>query len=171
MLQKLLTLAATSLIVSLDSFVAGFSVSLNKRQNATLPAVVALVTFAMCVATTLVGFALQGVLDEYVNTLSAVILILLAVTNLLKEEDNAVSMQALTLPECAAVGVAVGLDASVANLSLALTGYGIIAPVVFAVTHYFTVLIGQLLAGRITMKNTNVFSAVVLLVLAISKFI
>ena len=170
-MQKLLTLAITSVVVSLDSFVAGFSVSLNKRRNSTLPAVVALVTFVMCVITTFVGYALQGILDEYVNVLSAVILTLLAVMNLLKEDENSINMQALTLYECAAVGVAVGLDASVANLSLALDGYGVIAPIIFAVTHYFTVLIGQVLAGKIEMRYSNVFSAAVLLVLAASKFI
>ena len=159
------------MVVSLDSFVAGFSVSLNKRRNSTLPAVVALVTFVMCVITTFVGYALQGILDEYVNVLSAVILTLLAVMNLLKEDENSINMQALTLYECAAVGVAVGLDASVANLSLALDGYGVIAPIIFAVTHYFTVLIGQVLAGKIEMRYSNVFSAAVLLVLAASKFI
>lgn len=170
-MQKLLTLAITSIVVSLDSFIAGFSVSLNKRQNAALPQVVALVTLVMCLITTFVGNALQSVLDEYVNVFSAVILTLLAITNLLKEEENTVGMQTLSLPECAAVGVAVGLDASVANFSLAVSGYGIAAPIVFAVTHYFTVLLGQLLAGRIAMKHTNVLSAGVLLLLAISKFI
>lgn len=170
-MQKMLTLALTAVIVSLDSFVAGFSVSLNKRQNITLPAVVALVTFAMCITTTFVGYALQGVLDDYVNVFGAIILVLLAVMNLLKQEDDEVSMQTLSLYECAAVGVAVGLDASVANLSLAVTGYGLIAPIVFAVTHYFTVLLGQVLAGKISMRHTNVFSAVVLIVLAISKFV
>lgn len=170
-MQMLLTLVITSLIVSLDSFVAGFSVSLNKRQNAALPAVVALTTFAMCLITTFVGYALQGILDEYVNVLSGVILATLGVINLLKEDENASGMQTLTFNECIAVGVAVGMDASVANLSLALVGYGIIAPVVFAVTHYFTVLAGQLIAGKVALANTNVFSAVVLFALAISKFV
>ena len=171
-MRSILSLAITSLIVSLDSFVAGFSVSLNKRQNVTLPAVVALVTFVMCAATTLLGYALKGVLDNYVNTFSAIILLFLAVTTLLKtDDDTVIAMQALGLRECVAVGVAVGLDASVANLSLAVTGYGLIAPIVFAVTHYFTVLLGQTLAGKIVMKHTNVFSAVVLFVLAISKYL
>lgn len=169
-MQKLLTLALTSIIVSLDSFVAGFSVSLNKRQNSTLPAVVSLVTFVMCAITTFVGNALQGILDEYVNVLSAIILVVIAVINLLKEEDDSISMQPLRLSECAALGVAVGMDASVANLSLAIEGYGLIAPIVFAVTHYFTVLLGQLLAGKIAIRHTNAFSAAVLFVLAVSKF-
>ena len=126
----------------------------------------------MCVVTTLLGYALQGVLDNYVNTFSAIILIFLAVTTLLKtEDDTEIAMQALGLRECVAGGVAVGLDASVANLSLAVTGYGLIAPIVFAVTHYFTVLLGQMLAGKIVMKHTNVFSAVVLFVLAVTKYI
>ncbi len=170
-MQKILTLMLTSVIVSLDSFVAGFSISLNKRQNAVLPATVALVTFVMCVITTFVGYALQEILNDYVNVFSAVILVLLAVTNLLKQEDTAVNMQQLTLYECVTMGIAVGLDASVANLSLAVDGYGIVAPVVFAVTHYFTVLLGQKLAGKIAMQHTNVLSAVVLFVLAVTKFI
>lgn len=96
----------------------------------------------------------------------------LAATALLKaEDDTEIAMQALSSRECVAVGVAVGLDASVANLSLAVTGYGIVAPIVFAVTHYFTVLLGQTLAGKIVMKHTNVFSAAVLFVLAVTKYI
>ena len=170
-MQRILTLAVTSLVVSLDSFVAGFSMSLNKRRNATLPIVVALVTLIMCVVTTFVGHALQGLLNDYVDTFSALILVVLAVMSLLKKDDDSMSVQALTLPQCFALGVAVGLDASVANLSLALQGYGLIAPIVFAVTHYFTVLGGQLLAGKLIIPNTNVFSAVILFALAISKFI
>lgn len=170
-MQSFLMLAVTSLIVSLDSFVAGFSMSLNKRQNVMLPAIVALVTFTMCLATTLLGYVLQGVLDNYVDIFSAIILVALAITNLLKKEENIISMQALTLSECVALGVAVGLDASVANLSLAVSGYGVVAPIVFAVTHYFTVLAGQLLAGKVTLRNTKILSAVVLFVLAVTKFI
>lgn len=169
--QQILTLVITSLIVSLDSFVAGFSVSLNKRQNITLPAVVALVTLIMCLITTFIGKALQGIFDEYVDIFSAVILAALAVTSLLKTDDNNISMQSLSLCECVAVGVAVGLDASVANLSLAVAGYGVIAPIVFAVTHYFTVLMGQRLAGKLVVPNTNVFSAVILFALAVIKFL
>lgn len=170
-MQSILTLALTSLIVSLDSFVAGFSISLNRRRNATLPSVVALVTFAMCLATTFVGRALKGVLDDYVDAFSAFILAALAVTSLLRKDNELATAQALTLSECFNLGVAVGLDASIANLSLAVDGYGIIAPVVFAITHYFTVLAGQLLAGKLVLPNTNVFSAAVLLALAVSKFL
>ena len=170
-MQKLLTLVITSLIVSLDSLVAGFSVSLNKRQNVTLPAVVAFVTLVMCLVTTFVGYALKGALDDKVDLFSALILVTLAITNLLKSDDDTTGNRTLTFNECVVVGVAVGMDASVANLSLAIAGYGIIAPIVFAVTHYFTVLLGQRLAGKLVIPNTNVISAVILIALAISKFI
>lgn len=170
-MQEILLLMITAVIVSLDSFVAGFSVSLNKRQNMALPATVALITLLLCIVTTFVGNALAGLLDEYVNILSAVILTALAVFNIFKEDDNETNMQALTLSECVAIGVAVGMDASVANLSLAVDGYGVIAPVIFAVTHYFTVLLGQRLAGKIKIPCCNIIGAVVLFVLAAIKFI
>ena len=170
-MQKVLLLMITAVIVSLDSFVAGFSVSLNKRRNMTLPATVALITLVLCLVTTFVGNALAGLLDDYVNYLSAAILVVLAGFNLFKKDDGNVSMQSLTISECMAMGVAVGMDASVANLSLAVDGYGVTAPIIFAVTHYFTVLLGQKLADKIKIPYCNVFSAVVLLVLSAIKFI
>ncbi|MDE7454638.1 MAG: manganese efflux pump [Clostridia bacterium] len=171
-MQNVLTLIITAIIVSLDSFVAGFSISLNKRQNITLPAIVALVTFAMCLITTFIGYLLKGVLDTYVNIFSAVILVTLAIMNLIKkDEESAISMQEPSITECIVMGIAVGMDACIANLSLAVMGYGIIAPVVFAVMHYFTVFFGQRLAGKITLKHTNVFSAIILFALAVMKFV
>lgn len=170
-MSRLLTLILTSIVVSLDSFVAGFSLSLNKRQNAMLPAVVALVTLVMCLVTTFLGYALKDILNSYVDIFGAIILVTLAIVNLLKTEEDSINMQSFTFRECLAVGIAVGLDASVANLSLAVAGYGIVAPIVFAVTHYFTVFAGQKLAGRLVIPNTNVFSAVVLIALAIMKFV
>lgn len=136
-----------------------------------LPAVVALVTLVMCLVTTFLGYALKDILNSYVDIFGAIILVTLAIVNLLKTEEDSINMQSFTFRECLAVGIAVGLDASVANLSLAVAGYGIVAPIVFAVTHYFTVFAGQKLAGRLVIPNTNVFSAVVLIALAIMKFV
>lgn len=170
-MQMVLVLMITAVIVSLDSFVAGFSISLNKRQNAALPATVALITLILCLVTTFVGDALARLLDGYVDILSAVILTSLAVFNLFKDDGSQTKMQDLALSECMAIGVAVGMDASVANLSLAVDGYGIIAPIIFAVTHYFTVLLGQKMADKVTMPHCNVFSAVVLIAIAVTRLI
>lgn len=170
-MQRLLTLLSTALVVSLDSFVAGFSISINKRRNISLPATVALCTFVMCLISTILGMALRDVLDAYVNAFSATILITLALINIFKSDGSSQSMQAPSVTECIAIGIAVGMDACVANLSLTLEGYGLIAPIVFAVMHYFTVWLGQTLAGKVYMKYSNIFSAAVLIALAAVKFI
>ena len=92
-------------------------------------------------------------------------------SDLLKCDEDSVTMQPPALAECAAIGVAVGMDACVANLSLSVEGYGIIAPIVFAVTHYFTVWLGQTMAGKVYIKYSNIFSAAVLFTLAAVRII
>ena len=171
-MKNLLTIAVTAVIVSLDSFVAGFSLSLNKKANLMLPSAVALITLLLCIATTLVGELLQGYLGKVVDYFGASLLALLALLNLVKnDEDEQANLRAVTVTESLTIGVAVGMDAAVANLSLALLGVGLLAPLVFAITHFFTVLLGQVLARKIKLEHTNIFSAVILLVLAISKMI
>ena len=63
------------------------------------------------------------------------------------------------------------LYASIANLTLATGSTAFVAPIVFAVTHYFTVLLGQILARKIAIPKSNVFSAVILFALAITKIV
>lgn len=171
-MKNLLTIAVTAVIVSLDSFVAGFSLSLNKKANLVLPSAVALITLLLCLATTLVGELLQGYFGKVVDYFGAALLALLALVNLVKaDEDEQANLSTVRLSESLTIGVAVGMDAAVANLSLSLLGVGLLAPIVFAVTHFFTVLLGQLLARKVKLQHTNVFSAVILLVLAIFKMV
>ena len=171
-MKNLLTVAVTAVIVSLDSFVAGFSMSLNRKVGTTLPAAVALITLLLCLATTLVGRYLSGYVGQYVNYVAAALLLLLALYNLLKkDEDETARLKSVTVGESMTIGVSVGMDAAVANLSLSLNGVGLIAPIIFGVTHYFTVFLGQLLAQKVELKYSNYFSAAILLALAISKLI
>ena len=172
-MKNLLTIAVTAVIVSLDSFVAGFSLSLNKKANLVLPSAVALITLLLCLATTLIGEMLHGYLGKVVDYFGAALLALLALVNLVRndEGEQQANLSAVTLRDSLTIGVAVGMDAAVANLSLALLGVGLLAPIVFAVTHFFTVLLGQALARKVHLEHTNVFSAVILLALAISKMI
>ena len=169
-MKNLLTIAVTAVIVSLDSFVAGFSLSLNKKANLVLPAAVALITLVLCLATTLIGELLQGYLGKVVDYFGAALLALLALVNLVKSDGEQANLATVTLCESLVIGIAVGMDAAVANFSLALMGVGLLAPIVFAVTHFFTVLLGQILARKVKLEHTNVFAAVILLVLAITKF-
>lgn len=169
--MTVLTVATTAIIVSLDSFVAGFSLSLNKKANLALPSAVALITLLLCLVTSFVGSFLEKYLGKYVDYFGAAILALLAVVSLVKKDDENINLQTVTLAESCAIGFAVGVDAAVANLSLAASGIGLIAPLVFGVTHFFTVLLGQLLAKKVKLNHTNVFTAVILFALAIVKIV
>lgn len=171
-MKNLLTIGITAVIVSLDSFVAGFTLSLNKKANLMLPSAVALITLLLCLATTLIGTLLQGYLGRVVDYFGAGLLALLALISLVKDDEGEqANLSAVTLPESLTIGVAVGMDAAVANLSLSLLGVGLLAPVVFSITHFFTVLLGQVLAKKVKLEHTNIFSAVILLLLAISKMV
>ena len=171
-MKNLLTVAVTAVIVSLDSFVAGFSMSLNRKANTVLPSAVALITLLLCLLTTLIGRYLSQYIEQYVNYIAAALLALLALFNLFKkDEGEATRLKSVTLGESFTIGVSVGMDAAVANLSLSLNGVGLLAPIVFAVTHYFTVFLGQLLAQKVELKYSNFFSAAILLALAVSKLI
>ena len=179
-MKNLLTIAVTAVIVSLDSFVAGFSMSLNRKVGTTLPAAVALITLLLCLLTSFIGRYLSNYVEQYVNYIAAALLALLALFNLLKkDEEETARLKSVTLGESLTIGVSVGMDAAVANLSLSLGGatalslYGVslLAPIIFAVTHYFTVFMGQLLAQKVELKYSNYFSAAILFALAISKLI
>ena len=170
-MKNLLTIALTAVIVSLDSFVAGFSLVLNKKTNLVLPSAVALITLLLCLATTLIGELLQNYLGKVVDYFGASLLALLALVSLTNDDNEQTSLKNVTISESLTIGVAVGTDAAVANLSLALMGVGLLAPIVFAVTHFFTVLLGQTLAKKVKLQHTNIFSAVILLLLAVSKMV
>lgn len=171
-MQATIVLLSTAIIVSLDSFVAGFSLSLNKKANAVLPVAVALVTLLLCAATSVIGSVLADYLDGYADLFGAIVLFVLAIINLFKKDDDQTySLRQITLGESVTMGFAVGTDAAVANLSLAMQGMGVVAPIVFAVTHYFTVLIGQKLAGKVVIKNSNYLSAAALFILALAKIV
>lgn len=179
-MKNLLTIAVTAVIVSLDSFVAGFSMSLNRKANTTLPSAVALITLLLCLLTSIIGRYLSSYVEQYVNYLGAALLALLALMNLLKKEESETArLKSVTLAESLTIGVGVGMDAAVANLSLSfeeagalsIGGVALLAPIVFAVTHYFTVFLGQVMAQKVELKYSNYFSAAILLALAVSKLI
>lgn len=169
-MSEFLVIISTAIIVSLDSFVAGFSMSLNKRANS-LPAAVAIVTLILCLITTFIGSLLKNYLYQITDIFGASILVCLAVINLFKRDEQNTALKQSTLWENLAVGFAVGMDAAVANLSLAVDGYGIIAPLIFSVTHFFTVFAGQLLSKKITLEHTNIFVFIILLALAAMKLL
>lgn len=159
---------ATSVTVSIDSFFVGFSVSLEKQDHS-LPVTVAAVTYVMCLAASLFGQKLSGMLVDG-RYLGATILLMLAVFNLFKRDEQVHStsfLQNLT------TAVGVGTDGAAAALSLAIQCQGdvIFAPLLFATTHFAATLAGQTIAKNSSIQHGNVWTAIFLFVLSSMKFL
>ena len=169
--MKIATVALTAIVVSLDSFLAGFSMSLNKRPNTVLPSAVALITLLMCIASSFVGTLLSKYAQRATDYFGAALLFVLALTALLRKEESRFVLSEVTLIESLTIGVAVGMDAAIANFSFAGQGLQWITPIVFAATHYFAVALGQILAKKVYLQRTNVFSAIVLALLGVTKLL
>ncbi len=169
--MKFLTVAATAVAVSLDSFMAGFSLSLNKRPTTVLPSAVALITLLLCVAASVVGRALSLVSQQAFDYFGAALLLTLAVLSLLRKEERTHTLGDVSTAECLTIGLAVGMDAAIANLSFAAGDLQWVTPLVFALTHYLMVAVGQVMAKRVVLRHTNLFSAVILAVLAATKLL
>ncbi len=160
----------TAIAVSIDSFVVGFGVCLDKKSDLSLPAIVAIATLLLCGISTIVGAVLQKYLNNYVDQLSALLLFCLGVGNLNKS-DEFCTLQSLTTKECWAIGFTVGLDGAVANLSLALHNFGLLAPMTITIGHFVAVLLGQKLASKVQIEQANRLSAFTLIALALFKLV
>ncbi len=169
--MKMLTIAVTAIVVSLDSFMAGFSLSLNKRPSSVLPAAVSLITLLMCTVTTFVGAVISHYAESFTDIAGGVLLFILAAATLLKKENIGMCLTDVGIAESCAIGVAVGMDAAIANLSFAGELPALLTPIIFAVTHYLTVALGQVLAKKVQLVHTNIFSAVILAALAMTKLL
>lgn len=169
--MNILFVIFTAVCVSIDSFIAGFTLSINKRKSITLPLTVALVTFVMCLVAGIAATLLGGILAQYGSMLGATILVCLGIANLFRQ--NSQSLHSVSFLQCFAIGFGVGLDGAAATLSLVLQGMGnaLVISLIVAVTHFFTVFLGQQLATKnIPAKHTNVFAAVMFFALAALKF-
>lgn len=162
----------TAVTVSIDSFVAGFSLALNKQKTLTLPFTVAFITYLLCLAAVLTGSFLRQLLEGYQKYIGAAILFGLGACSLLKKDDKR-SFGEISLSQCMAIGFGVGLDGAAAALSLALQGIGdkTLLPVLFAATHFVTVYAGQKLATIVKPKKANEFSAAMFFGLGILKLL
>ncbi len=169
--MNILYIMATAFTVSIDSFIAGFSLSLNKRKKISLPVIVAIVTYALCLVASLAGTLLKDFLQNYVKIIGVGILILLGISALLRKESQ--TLKDISLSECFAIGFGVGTDGAAAALSLVIQGVGdiVFTPILFAVTHFVTVYAGQSLAQTSKLPKANIISCVMFLVLATLKLV
>ena len=171
--MKVLYVIFTAVCVSVDSFIAGFTLSINKRKSITLPLTVTLVTLCMCLAAGIAATLVAGALSEWGSYFGAGILICLGIANLFRHSDEG-SLNSVTFAQCFMIGFGVGLDGAAATLSMVLQGMGdaFTISIIVAVTHFFTVYLGQLLATRnVPSQHTNIFAAVIFFVLAAMKLL
>ena len=169
--MRLLLTVFTAFVVSIDSFVAGFSLSLGKRDN-NLPIAVAFATLVLCIATSLLGNIVGNYLDSRtINIAGGVLLATIGTCNLFAKEDTATTLIQQSFGQNLAIGFAVGLDACIANMSLSLQGFDIVAPIIFSLFHYLSVWLGQKFANKLTIKHSNILCAVILWMLAVTKWI
>lgn len=154
--------------VSVDALIVGYSVSLARRKNFALPLTVAAVTYILCLAASLAGTLLQEFLQGYVKYIGAIILVELGLDALRRKETY--TLQEGNFAQCLATGFGVGLDGAVATLTLVQSVEDILfTPILFAVTHFAAIFIGQCLAKNTKLEKANIFSAVMFFVLAAVK--
>ena len=169
--MNVILIVITAFTVSIDSFIAGFSLSINKRKKISLPIIVAVVTYALCLVASLTGALLKDFLQSYVQVIGAGILIILGISNLFRQEST--TLKVVTLSESFAIGFGVGMDGAAAALSLTIQGVGdvIFTPLLFAAMHFATVFAGQSLAQASKLNKANVVSSVMFFILAALKII
>lgn len=145
-------LLVTAFTVSIDSFVCGFSLSKDKQNKFLIVLIIALTVFLMCLITNYSAIFFSDILNEKNTWIGGAILTLIGIYNLIKKEDNSTHFSG-TFSEAFLSGFAVGLDGSIANLSLALMGINsFYVPVVIALMHAIMVSLGIILQ-RLSMKT------------------
>lgn len=169
--MNVLYVIATAITVSIDSFIAGFSIALNKKKNLTLPLTVACVTYILCVTASVAGTLLKDFLENYVGFIGMAIMLCLGTVNLFKPQNE--NLQTISFTQCIFVGFAVGMDGAAAALSLTLQGIGdiVFTPILFSFTHFLTVHLGQCFAGSTKLHHTNYISAAIFYFLAIIRIL
>lgn len=159
----------TALTVSVDSFVAGFSLALDRQKSLLLPSTVAIVTYVMCLLACFAGGYLREPLESHGKYVGAGILFALGIGGILKKDDD--QTETTSFVRCAAMGFGVGLDGAAAALSLTLQNCGdcVSLPILFASTHFVSVLLGQRLAVTAKPKHSKAISAVMFFTLGTLK--
>ena len=146
----------TAFIVSIDSFVCGFSLALFNRKKLSIILIISLTVFTMCLVTNYATKLLTNYLTEKVSYLGGLLLIFIGIFNLVKS-FNCESKKILeknNFIQIFLIGFTVGIDGALANLSLSLMGLNqFYVPIVIASMHAFTVWLGILLSNTSIAKK------------------
>lgn len=166
-------LTVTTLAVSLDSMLVGFAVGVKSRFSLVFSFTVSVITFVLCAAAVWIGTLLDRWLGQIVNDIGAVFLIIIGIADFLKKEGGVKG--APTAKESVTLGVAVGLDAAIANLSLCLMGYtSLLIPLFFAAAHFVMVSLGYIVANvspLAKLGHTGKIAGLLLVAVGVLKFL
>ncbi len=150
-------LLITALTVSIDSFICGFSISFSSRKKYPIVLIIALTVLVMCLITNYLTVLLKNFLTEETASLGGIILICVGIFNLLrsirqkKQEQKA---DKFSYNKIFFVGIAVGLDGALANLSLALMSINeFYVPITIAVMHAVMIWLGIILSNTFLAKK------------------
>ncbi len=150
-------LIITALTVSIDSFICGFSLSFNSKRKYPIVLIIALTVFVMCVITNYATILLKNFITEQTASLGGVILVGVGFVNLLrscKKENNVTANDKFSYYKIFLIGLAVGTDGALANLSLALMSInGFYVPITIAITHAIMIWLGIVLSNTSLAKK------------------
>lgn len=162
--------------VSLDSFFAGFALSINRKFSLRTPLIISIMTLILCMLACFVGILIStniNGMDKLFNYIGTGTLFVIGVINLFRKSNVNDKDKTTSVVQALCVGLAVGLDAAIANLSLALLGYtDIYIPILFAILHFIAVISAVLLCKIKPIRNfrhSNIISAVILITISIIK--
>jgi putative Mn2+ efflux pump MntP len=166
-------LLLTAFTVSIDSLVCGFSLAKAEKNKFLTAFIIALTVFFMCCIANYTAVYLSDILSEKTTWIGGLILTVIGIINLIKKDDTAPFLG--SVKQSLITGFAVGIDGSVANLSLSLMGINAFyVPVIIALMHAVMVLIGASLRQVLTNKRFDklkVLPPLVLIGLGVYKII
>lgn len=168
-------LLLTAFTVSIDSFLCGFSLSQNNREKYLSVPIITITVFLMCLITNYSGMLLDDFLTEKTVGLGGIILVGIGIVNLVKKENNTPIKARSTVVESLLLGVAVGVDGCLANLSLSIMGINAFyVPLTIALFHAALVSLGIFLSDKIfttKLSKLKIIPPLILIGLGIYKIV
>ena len=144
-------LLITALTVSIDSFICGFSISLSSKKKYPIVLIIALTVLVMCTITNYLTALLKNFITEETASLGGIILICVGIFNLIrsrKKQNQNILPDKFSFSKVFIIGLAVGLDGALANLSLALMSINeFYVPITIALMHAFMIWLGIVLSN------------------------
>ena len=164
----------TAFTVSIDSFICGFSLSLNSRKKLPIVLTIFFTVLIMCLITNFSAKYLKNTFLDKTTVIGGIILVALGLFNLFKKNSEK-PLESDTFKNSLISGFAVGIDGAIANLSLALMGLNALyVPLIIALFHAITVYLGTLLATTkfsVNLQKYKFFAPIILIALGAYKII